>query len=689
MGVNRPVIQIRARDVVSLYICRLHPCTRNPEFVSMVLQRCLAQWRSLALVALVGFLVTSCGKTGDPSDSGTSQIENTWHKYDVPEGADPSVPDSLGGEGFEALAEGMGFVTYMPTPKDEEMMDYEVVKGGEITTTISRFPLSFRPFFFGPNANFTENSHMSSLVYESLVNLHPTTLEVIPFVASHWKISEDQLTFTFRINPRARFSDGSRLTAKDIIATFNLVMDESLQSPSMTQSFRRFNVPVEKSLYILEVTCNEKSWRNFLSFAGSLNILKSEQIADLTGKEFVDRFQFEMPVGSGPYIIKPEDIVNQKSYAFTRRPDYWQANDFWIQTSYNFDKLNFKTIKDNANLQYETFKKGEADYYWYTSATTDKWIGDTTFPAFENNWVQRYRVFTDGPEGTSGYYFNIRKPPFDDIRVRKALSHLLDRRSILDKILFNEYVEMYSWYGNSMYENPANPRVKFDAEMAAKLLADAGWTKRNSDGFLVKNGRPFVIDLAIVKVLERFVTPYKETLREAGIDLQIKLVDGNTLSENMMKRNFGMLVGNFGGLIFPNPESSLASELADKDDNNNVIGIKDPVIDALIDEYGNEFDQNKRVGLIRKIDRILADQYLINFWWAPKGIRLSVWSKFAMPPGILGRTTQNGSHDLAIMTGWWIDPAKEKALAAAEKNNTKIDGTHKIIEDRYWKEFGE
>ena len=246
---------------------------------------------------------------------------------------------------------------------------------------------------------------------------------------------------------------------------------------------------------------------------------------------------------------------------------------------------------------------------------------------------------------------------------------------------------MYSWYGNSVYENPNNPKVSYDPEQAAKLLAEAGYTQRNSDGILTKNGQPFVIDLGIIKVLERFVTPYKETLREAGIDLRIKLVDGNTLSENMMKRNFSMTIGNYGGLVFPNPESSLASELADKEDNNNVTGIKDARIDELIDIYRTEFDQNERVKIIREIDGILTNKYLINFWWAPKGIRLAVWQKFGMPPGILSRFTQTGDHDLYIMTMWWIDPEKQANLKKAMADKKALEGTRDVIVNRYWKEI--
>jgi microcin C transport system substrate-binding protein len=394
-----------------------------------------------------------------------------------------------------------------------------------------------------------------------------------------------------------------------------------------------------------------------------------------------------MPVGTGPYIILAEDVKKQESYKFTRRTDYWDIDDPTNAQSYNFDKLAFNVVKDNPTIEYEKYKLGESDYLWFTSRTTEKWVADTTYPALQNNWVKKYRIFTKGPAGQYGYFFNLRKPPFDDLRVRKAFAMLLDRKSIIEKVLLNEYEPMYSSYGNSMYENPDCPKVMYDPVQAQALLAEAGWKTRNSDGFLVKNGKPFVVEIGIIKPLENFVTPYKETLREAGIDLRIKYVDGNTLSQNMMERNFSISVGNYGGLTFPNPETSLSSDLADKNDNNNVWGFKNARIDEIIKQYAVEFDQAKRVALIREEDGIVANQHIIAYWWKPKGIRLAVWDKFGMPPGTLGINTQVGDHDLAIMAGWWIDPAKEKALKEAMKNKTKLPGDHKVIVDSYWRDY--
>ena len=640
----------------------------------------------LFAILLAGVLVTGCGKKEGVAESNVGATP--WHKVDTPPGADPSVPDSLGGKGFENIAEALGFSTYVMTDEDKKLLDFEVHKGGQITTSTSRFPLSFRPFFFGPQANFTENSYISSLCFENLIGVHPVTLEFVPSLASHWKISEDKMTFTFRIDPNARFSDGKPVTAQDVVETFRLVMDESLQSPSMRISYERYETPVALSKYLVSVTCKEQNWRNLLTFGAGLGILQADQIKGMTGREFVDKFQFDVPIGSGPYIILNEDVKKQESYKFTRRSDYWAIDKPMNVKSYNFDKLAFNIVKDNPTIEYEKYKLGESDYLWFTSRTTEKWVADTTYEALQNNWVHKYRIFTKGPAGTYGYFYNLRKAPFNDIRVRKAFAMLLDRTSIINKILLNEYEPLYSFYGNSMYESPNCPKVTYDPKQASSLLAEAGWKTRNSDGFLTKNGKPFVVELGIIKPLETFVTPYKETLREAGIDLRIKFVDGNTLSQNMMERNFSLAIGNYGGLTFPNPETSLSSKLADLNDNNNVWGFKNQRVDEIIKAYSTEFDQAKRVQMIRELDGIVNSEYIVAYWWSPKGVRLAVWDKFGMPPGILSTNTQVGDHDLAIMTGWWIDPKKEAALNDAKKNKKRLPGSSSVTVDSFWRDYG-
>lgn len=624
-----------------------------------------------AIVILVG--CNSCGKKGGnhtmpPSNSSNTQL---WKKYDTPPGADPSVPDSLGGTGFEKIAEKMGFVTNIAKEEDLKYFgDSRAKTGGELKLITTRFLLSFR--IYGQDANYVENSYIQSLCYESLLGTHPITQEYMPALATHWKISDDKMTYTFRLNPNARFWDGSPLTAEDVVATWKLVMDEGLLEPSLQQTYGKFETPIAKSKYIVEVKCKTKNFRNILYFGASLSILSAKEIGAMTGKEFLEKYRMNLPVGSGEYIILPQDIKNQQSYAFTRRDDYWAKDEPTAKYAGNFDRIMFTVVRDNRPLEYEMFKKGESDVFRHNAATTDKWIEDK-YPALENNWCSKIRILTQGPWGTQGYAMNMRKAPFNDVRVRRAMGYLLNREAIISKLLFNEYEPANSHFDRTIFESPDVEKVQFNPEKAIQLLAEAGWKTKNAEGILVKDGKPFEVDLSIVKELERYVIPYQQELKKVGIKMNVVNEDQNADWKKKMERKFEITRMNWTGLLTPNPETAYHSRLANLNDNTNLSGVADPRIDALCAQYDTTFDKAGQIKIIRQIDKILDEIYPEVMEWHPRGIRMGIWNKFGIPEWGFPRSTQYGYADMTIMTTWWYDADKNAQLEEARTNNKKID----------------
>jgi microcin C transport system substrate-binding protein len=230
--------------------------------------------------------------------------------------------------------------------------------------------------------------------------------------------------------------------------------------------------------------------------------------------------------------------------------------------------------------------------------------------------IQKRKVFNDTPSGFSGMAFNTRREPFSDIRVRKALTLLEDRDELIAKLFFNEYVPLNSYHAGGIYENPNNPKNKYDPQSALQLLAEAGWKDRDAQGQLVKNGRPLTLELMYSEQgSERYLTVYQQALSKVGIGLNLRLVTPETRFKLMMERNFDMVSTAWGALIFPNPETSFASSLADVSNNNNVTGFKDARVDQILKDYDVEFDPQKRAALIQEIDGILANSYQYSLGW--------------------------------------------------------------------------
>ena len=638
----------------------------------------------ILLILAISIVFWSCGggdkQAAETADAGVDIVAK-----------DMTTPAEAGGYGFEELAVDLGYTTYEMKPEEQVFFgDPRAKKGGLFRHITSRFPATMRTE--GQNANYVENNTISSLCYEGLISTHPVTLEFIPALATHWKISDDKMKFWFRINPDARWSDGREVIAEDVVATWDLHMDETILSPSDQLTFGKFERPVVEGKYIVSVVCKELSWRNILYFGGSMAILPSHYLNQIDGSEYLKEYQFKMLPGTGPYEIKEEDIINQESFTFTRRTDYWAKDDPMNKYTSNFDKIKFIVVKDNNALIFEKFKKNEADFY--TVAASREWIeeceedslkpGETNWPyALERGWVKKHKVYSEKPAGTSGFAFNMRKWPFNDKRVRMAFTYLYNREKMNEEMYYSEYSMMNSLYSGSVYENPSNEKVVYSPEKAVKLLEEAGYTTRNEEGWLVhENGQILRFEIAIMKGLDYMVTPVQQMMKEYGIDMQIKYIDGNANWKNLMERNFTIYMQSWGGLVFPNPETSLHSSLADENNTNNISGFKSERVDELLVEYDVTFDQARRIEIIREIDGIYSDVHPAAWGIARNYQRILFWDKFGYPEYMVGRYT--GDYR-TVFSHWWFDDEKEAALDEAMAKDAPL--TKGDVDIMFWPEY--
>ena len=626
-------------------------------------------------ISLLLVLFISCGGDKKINNNKTPSIVNVVEK-------DNSTPAKEGGYGFEDIYKTLGYETY--EIKEDDLVFFgspKAKKGGHLKHIRGRFPATMR--VLGQHYNYAENIDIIiPLCYQTLLRTHPVTLEYMPGLATHWKISEDKMQMWFRINPDARFSDGEEVTAEDIVASWDIRMDETILMPSTQLVYGKLERPEILGKYLITVKAKTLNWRNMLYFGG-MSILPEHYLKDLDGTAYLEEYNMKMLPGSGPYIIKDEDIINQESFTLTRLENWWAKDERTAKNLFNFDKITISVVKDNEALMYEKFKKGESDFFQVTKPSM--WIDETDFEAINKGWIQKRRVHSSAPAGTWGYAFNMRKWPFNDKKVRYAFSYLYDREKLNSEILYNEYTIINSLYSGSVYENPNNEKFKFNPEKAMRLLKEAGYENRNSEGILIHNdsGRPLSFNIDIRKPSEYRVTPMQQILKQYGIDMQIKFIDATTRWKNLMDRNFTIDFQAWGGLVFPNPETSIKSTLADKKNNNNITGFKNDRVDELLDLYDVEFDQQKRIELIREIDGIYSDVHPAA-WGMSRLVpeRLLFWNKFGFPEYMLTKYSGNYSD---ILVHWWFDDESKKELEEAMTKNVNLDLGN--IEHTYWKDM--
>lgn len=633
----------------------------------------------LALVTL-----SACGGGSAPSSpqpastpanrANVSLDKNAYPVFpDADAGADPAVPAEQGGKGFT----GEGW----ETNTDYEFIgDPRALRGGVFRDHMADFPGTLR--LAGPESNSYLNYRIvGPMVYETLLSLHPTTLDYIPALATHWQVSSDKMTFRFRLDPNARFSDGQPVTADDVVATWTLLMDRGLQDPSSQLVYGKFEKPVAESKYIVRVKSKQLNWRNFLYFSQSMYIFPAHILKNVDGARYVKEYNFKLLPGSGPYVLNEADVVKGKGVTLRRRNDYWAEKQRRNIGTGNFAEIRETVVRDE-NLAFEMFKKGDLDFHYVNISR--RWVEELNFDRVQAGLIQKRKIFNDAPRGFAGWALNMRRPPFDDLRVRQALAHLLNRPLLIQKLFFNEYVPLHSYYVGGLYENPNNSKNPYDPQVALKLLADAGWKERDSQGRLVKNGRPLTIEVLYdAKTSEPWMTVYQEDLRKVGIVTNLRLTTPETLFKLIMERQFEAVYMGWGSEgPFPNPETSFSSMLADVNNNNNITGFKNERVDELLAQYDVEFDQQKRVQILREIDGLLAISYHYILLWDMPFHRIAYWNKFGHPESYLTRI-----GDFSDMMGlWWVDPQKETDVARAMRDSS-IKLPVGPTEVRYWQEF--
>ena len=540
----------------------------------------------------------------------------------------------------------------------------EASVGGSISTFAGQYPQSFNYYL----ANNSFCAELFSLMYETLLDMDPLTMEYTPSVASKWVISDDKLTFTFHLDPQAKWSDGKAITTEDIRWTYDAIMDPANSTGPHKVSLGRFSPPKCIDAHTIQFTASEVHWQN-LGAAGGFHVLPKHAFA---GKDF-NTINFTFPVVSGPYAIA--EIKEGVALQLSRRASWWQRSAARHQHKGNFETVIFRFYAERENA-FEAFKKGLIDIYpIYTSRI---WVKETRGDKFVNNWIAKQRVENYQPVGFQGFAMNMRRPPFDDLRVRKAMAHLLDRERMNRTLMYNQYFLHRSYY-EDLY-NPTtpckNPQYAYDTQRAETLLKEAGWLANPDSGILEKGGKPFAFTfLSRDPSSDKFLQIYNEALQNAGIQLKIERKDWAAWAKDMDAFNFDMTWASWGAGLFKNPESMWHSKEASRTSGNNITGFKDEIVDALIEKQKTVFDVALRHNDCRKIDAIVTQQCPYALLWNLNYTRLLYWNRFGTPPTVLSK---HGDASSALWY-WWYDEDSAADLDDAIQTNSPLPPVEPLV----------
>lgn len=524
------------------------------------------------------------------------------------------------------------------------------VPGGLLRFSASQAPKSLN--YYVDSLTYTQQ--IFDLLYETLLWIDPVTSEFYPGLAKRWTISDDGLTFTFEIDPRAAWSDGRPVTADDVKWTFDQVMDPKSMSGPHKVSLGVFRPPQVLGPRTIRFQAKENHWRNLLA-AGGFEIMPRHAFA---GQDF-NRLDFDRPVVSGPYTI--ESVKEQIETRLRRRADWWARERPSVRHTMNFDTVVFRYFTEDENA-FEAFKKGQTDVFAVYMSRL--WANETIGEKFDKNWIVKRLVHNHEPIGFQGFAMNMRRPPFDDLRVRQAFAHLVDRETMNRTLMFGAYF-LHRSYCEDLYDaaHPCtNAFYAFDVPRAKALLREAGYVANPATGLLEKGGTPLRFRfLTRDGSSDKFLALCNAAFRDVGIEMQIERKDLAAWMRDMDAFNFDITWASWSQVIFRDPEDMWSSKEADRASSNNISGFKDPVVDALIERQKTVYSAAERNAINREIDARVAAAVPYVLLWNIDAVRLLHWDRFGMPDTVLSKF----GDERSLIGYWWYDPDSAEELRAA------------------------
>ena len=494
---------------------------------------------------------------------------------------------------------------------------------------------------------------------------------------------DDFSSATYRLRAEARWHDGQPITAEDVIFSFDVAKKYSPRE----SAYYRHVVKVEKTgEREVTFTFGGPGNRELPQIVGQLTVLPKHwwEGTDKNGqKRDISATTLEPPLGSGAYRVK--EFTAGRTIIYERVPDYWGAKLAVNIGSNNFDALRFDYFRDST-VALEAFKGDAVD--WRDENSAKNWATAYDFPAVQDKRVIKEEFPINNSGGMQAFAFNIRRAKFQDPRVRRAFNYAFDFEEMNKQIFFGQYKRIASYFAGTElaatglpegreleilqtvrdkvppevfttpYTNPVGgspEAVRRNLREAVRLLKEAGYEVRNEKLVDAKTGAPYTLEFLTEEPLfERVFLFYKPSLERLGMTVSVRTIDDTQYENRMRSWDFDVVIGNWPESLSPGNEQRgfWGSQAADQPGSPNLIGIKNPAVDAMIDAVIFAKSRADLVAATHALDRVLLwNDYVVPQWTYGK-LRTARWDRFSHPEALpkYGRS--------AFPTIWWWDAAK-------------------------------
>lgn len=581
----------------------------------------------------------------------------------------------------------LGDVKYPPDFKHFDYVNPQAPKGGRVRMSA---PGSFDSFNFVPTRGVTAAG--IGYLYQTLMT--PSQDEAsteYPELAEAVRFPADFAWVSYRLNPAARWNDGKPVTPEDVVWSLAALKANNPQQAFYYQNVVKAEVTGEREVTF---TFDKPGNRELPQIVGQLLIMPKHWWTG-TGPDGKPRDiasgTLEPPLGSGPYRIKR--FEGGRSVTYERVPDWWGATLPSAVGHYNFDEITFEYFLDRDVMR-EAFKGDNFDFR--VESVVKDWVTAYDVPPVRDGRIVR-EEFPDTASGRmQAFGFNLRREKFKDPRVRQAFNLAFDFESMNKTLFFNLYSRISSYFAGldlasqglpegqelailegvrdkvpptvftEPFTNPvggSDENRRANLRKAVALLKEAGWEIRDKALVNAATGEPMKVEFLLDNpAFERVVLAYKPGLERLGMEVSVRTVDAAQYEDRERNRDFDIVIFSQGQSQSPGNEQRAywGSESADRPGSPNILGIKDPAVDALIDRVVFAKDRAELVAATRALDRVLLSGHYVVPQWRSSTIRTLRWDRFGHPTVLPSQSLTGGFPDV-----WWFDADRAAKAKAA------------------------
>ncbi len=503
-------------------------------------------------------------------------------------------------------------------------------------------------------------------------------------IAESIEYPEDLSYVAFELRPEARFHDGEAVTASDVVFTINAL--KTMGHPYYRNLLGNVEDVVAESDHRVRFDLAEGAGSAFPGNLAELAVLPEHFYDDTP----FDESWMTIPVGSGPYVIDTVDAP--RTIKFCRNEDYWAADLPVNVGRNNFDCFAYEYFADET-VGLEAFAAGE--YQMRVEYRSANWANGYEFPAAQKGWVQKMLLPDARPASAQGVWLNMRRPILQDVRVRQALEYAFNFEWTNETLFYNAYNRTDSFFENTEMQatgvpegaelallepfrdalppevfteeahvpfvSGLNPRDRGALRAASALLDEAGWVA--GDDGIRRNAAGETLALSFPedsRGIERVMVPFVENLQSLGIEANLEMIDPAAASERIQQYDFDLVSVSWGVPV--NPGAGLrafyGSAAAASEGSNNLTGLADPVVDALIETAASAPNRDELIVAVRALDRVLRAKHIWIPGWHSADHRVAVWDIFGIPETPAPYDFNRG------VDFWWFDRDKYATLVA-------------------------